>query len=108
MQHKLPIMAATILINIGVYLMVEKIVTVQNRAGIHARPAALIAQTANKFASEVLIEKDSVTINAKSIMGVITMAACYQTVLTVRATGSDEEAAVAAIQSLFENKFEED
>ena len=101
-------MAATILINIGVYLMVEKIVTVQNRAGIHARPAALIAQTANKFASEVLIEKDSVTINAKSIMGVITMAACYQTVLTVRATGSDEEAAVAAIQSLFENKFEED
>ena len=108
MQHKLPIMAATILINIGVYLMVEKIVTVQNRAGIHARPAALRAQTANKFASEVLIEKDSVTINAKSIMGVITMAACYQTVLTVRATGSDEEAAVAAIQALFENKFEED
>ncbi|MBO6100004.1 MAG: HPr family phosphocarrier protein, partial [Spirochaetaceae bacterium] len=52
--------------------------------------------------------KDSVTINAKSIMGVITMAACYQTVLTVRATGSDEEAAVAAIQALFENKFEED
>ena len=88
--------------------MVEKLVTVKNRAGIHARPAALIAQTANKFASEVLIEKDSVTINAKSIMGVITMAACYQTVLTVRDTGSDEEAAVAAIQTLFENKFEED
>ena len=86
--------------------MVEKLVTVKNRAGIHARPAALIAQTANKFASEVLIEKDSVT--AKSIMGVITMGACYQTVLTVRATGSDEEAAVAAIQTLFENKFEED
>lgn len=81
---------------------------VKNRAGIHARPAALIAQTANKFSSEVLIEKDSITINAKSIMGVITMAAGYQTSLTIRAEGSDEEAAVNAIQLLFENKFEED
>lgn len=88
--------------------MVEKIVIVKNRAGIHARPAALIAQTANKFASEVLIEKDSVTINAKSIMGVITMAAGYQTELTVRATGEDEQAAVDAIKTLFDNKFEED
>ena len=62
----------------------HKMVTVKNRAGIHARPAALIAQTANKFASEVLIEKnDSTVINAKSIMGVITMAAGYNTVLTV-------------------------
>lgn len=88
--------------------MVEKIIMVKNRAGIHARPAALIAQTANKFSSEVLIEKDSITINAKSIMGVITMAAGYQTSLTIRAEGSDEEAAVNAIQLLFENKFEED
>ncbi|MCQ2595977.1 MAG: HPr family phosphocarrier protein [Treponemataceae bacterium] len=88
--------------------MVERIVIVKNRAGIHARPAALIAQTANKFASEVLIERDSATINAKSIMGVITMAAGYQTELTVRATGEDEQAAVDAIQALFDNKFEED
>lgn len=88
--------------------MVERIVTVKNRAGVHARPAALIAQTANKFSSEVLIEKDSTTINAKSIMGVITMAAAYQTALTVRATGSDEEAAVDAIQALFDNRFEEE
>ena len=108
MQLRLPITAATILINIGVYLMVEKIVTVQNRAGIHARPAALIAQTANKFASEVLIEKDSVTINAKSIMGVITMAAGYNTQLTLKAEGADEKQAVAAIAQLFESKFEED
>ena len=54
--------------------MAEKAVTVRNRAGIHARPAALIAQTANKFASEVLIEKnDSTVINAKSIMGVFSL-----------------------------------
>lgn len=88
--------------------MTEKKITVTNRAGIHARPAALIAQTANKFASEVLIEKDDTTINAKSIMGVITMAAGYNTTMIVRANGSDEEAAVNAIVTLFENKFEEE
>ena len=87
---------------------VEKILTVRNRAGIHAHPAALIAQTANKFASEILIEKDSTTINAKSIMGVITMAAGYNTVLTLKAEGSDAQAAVDAIYNLFENKFEEE
>ena len=87
---------------------VEKLLTVRNRAGIHARPAALIAQTANKFASEILIEKDSTTINAKSIMGVITMAAGYNTVLTLKAEGSDAQAAVDAIYNLFENKFEEE
>ncbi len=86
----------------------EKMVTVKNRAGIHARPAALIAQTANKYASEILIEKDDTTINAKSIMGVITMAAGYNTVLTVKAEGSDAQEAVEAINQLFENKFEEE
>ena len=88
--------------------MIEKMLTVKNRAGIHARPAAIIAQTANKFSSEITIEKDSTVINAKSIMGVITMAAGYNTELIVKAVGSDEEAAVEAIFSLFENKFEEE
>lgn len=88
--------------------VVEKILTVRNRAGIHARPAALIAQTANKFASEIIIEKDSSTVNAKSIMGVITMAAAYNTTLTLRAEGPDEVDAAEAILNLFESKFEED
>ncbi|MGI5173719.1 HPr family phosphocarrier protein [Treponema sp. OMZ 840] len=88
--------------------MAEKLLTVRNRAGIHARPAALIAQTANKFASEVLMEKDGTVVNAKSIMGVITMAAGYNTTITVKANGTDEEQAVAALESLFENKFEEE
>ena len=86
----------------------EKLVTVKNRAGIHARPAALIAQTANKYASEILIEKDDTTINAKSIMGVITMAAAYNTVLTIKANGSDAADAVNAIKALFDSKFEEE
>lgn len=88
--------------------MIEKLLTVRNRAGIHARPAALIAQTANKFAAEVMLEKDSMTVNAKSIMGVITMAAGYETTLTLRAEGVDEKEAVAAIYQLFEAKFEEE
>ncbi len=88
--------------------MTEKLLTVLNRAGIHARPAALIAQTANKYASEITIEKDSAAVNAKSIMGVITMAAGYNTQLTLRAEGADEKQAVEAIAQLFESKFEED
>lgn len=88
--------------------MTEKILTVPNRAGIHARPAALIAQTANKFSSEITIEKDSAVVNAKSIMGVITMAAGYNTQLILRAEGNDEKEAVDAITQLFESNFEED
>lgn len=88
--------------------MVEKILSVRNRAGVHARPAALIAQTANKFASEIIMEKDDLTVNAKSIMGVITMAAAYNTTLKVSAEGADAQEAVDAIYSLFENKFEEE
>lgn len=88
--------------------MTTKTVTIKNRAGIHARPAALIAQTANRFASEILIERENTRINAKSIMGIITMAASYNTVLTICADGADEAEAIAAIDALFENKFEED
>ncbi len=88
--------------------MVEKLLTVRNRAGIHARPAALVAQTANKFASEVIIIKDTITVNAKSIMGVITMAAGYNETLTLQVTGADEKEAADAIYTLFESKFEEE
>ena len=88
--------------------MIEKILTVRNRAGIHARPAALIAQTANKFASEIIMEKNTTTVNAKSIMGVITMAAGYNTTLTLKVDGPDEKDASEAIEKLFESKFEED
>ena len=88
--------------------MVEKILTVRNRAGIHARTASLSAQTANKFSSEILLENLDTTENAKSIMGVITMAAGYNTNLTLKADGSDAADAVAAIAALFESKFEEE
>ncbi|QTQ12438.1 HPr family phosphocarrier protein [Treponema parvum] len=88
--------------------MIEKLLTVKNRAGIHARPAAIIAQTANKFESEITLIRDDITVNAKSIMGVITMAAGYNTAITLQVEGSDEKEAARAIENLFETKFEEE
>jgi phosphocarrier protein HPr len=88
--------------------MIEKNVIVKNRAGIHARPAASIVKTANQFNCELKFRKDNDEINAKSIMGIITLAAGFKTELTIVADGDDEEAAAYAISQLFENKFEED
>ena len=88
--------------------MKEQKVTIKNRAGIHARPAALLVQTANRFTSEISLEKNSERINAKSIMGIITLGATYKTEINIIADGEDENEAVAAIAQLFENKFEEE
>lgn len=83
-------------------------VTIKNRAGIHARPAALIVQTANEFDCEIFLEKDNNSINAKSIMGIITLGAGYNSVVNVKTEGDDEQAALEAIVKLFENRFEEE
>ena len=88
--------------------MVEKNVTIMNRAGIHARPAALIVQTANNFDSDIFFEKEDVRINGKSIMGIITLGAGYKSSLMVIAEGKDEEEALDAIVRLFETRFEEE
>jgi phosphocarrier protein len=90
--------------------MTEKYITIKNRAGIHARPAALIVQVAGKFASKInmIKEAENENINAKSIMGIITLGAGYNTTLLVRAEGPDEAEAVNAICDLFERRFEEE
>lgn len=88
--------------------MVERIVTIRNRAGMHARPAALLVKTASGFISQIFIEKDSERVNGKSIMGVITLGATYNTPLKIIAEGPDEAQAVDAIQKLFERRFEEE
>jgi phosphocarrier protein len=88
--------------------MVEKIVTVTNRAGVHARPSALLVQTTKNFKANIYFEKGSDRINAKSIMGIITLGAAYNTKLKIIADGIDEEAAVNSIVRLFETKFEEE
>ncbi len=88
--------------------MTSKTVTIKNRAGIHARPAALIVNTANQYESDVFLEKDTMRINSKSIMGIITLGASYKSSITIMAEGSDENDAVEAIAKLFENRFEEE
>jgi len=88
--------------------MVERIVTIRNRAGMHARPAALLVKTASGFASQISIEKDSERVNGKSIMGVITLGATYNTPLKLIADGPDEVAALDALQKLFDSRFEEE
>jgi phosphocarrier protein HPr len=88
--------------------MVERIVTIRNRAGMHARPAALLVKTASSFTSQVYIEKDNERVNGKSIMGVITLGATFNSQLKVIADGPDEAKAVDAIAALFENRFEEE
>jgi phosphocarrier protein len=88
--------------------MTEQKITVSNRAGIHARPAALVVQTIKNFKSNIFIQKENDKINAKSIMGVITLGAAYGTELTILADGEDEVQAVATLVHLFESKFEEE
>jgi phosphocarrier protein HPr len=88
--------------------MVERIVTIRNRAGMHARPAALLVKTASSFTSQIFIEKDTERVNGKSIMGVITLGATYNTELKIIAEGPDEAQAVDAIEKLFERRFEEE
>ena len=87
--------------------MVERDVTVKNRAGIHARPAGMIVTLANKFTSQIFIEKDDDKINAKSIMGLITLGVLCNTTIRLSATGPDETAAVEALAKLIDNRFEE-
>jgi len=87
--------------------MMEKDVTVKNRAGIHARPAGMIVTLANKFTSQIFIEKDNDKINAKSIMGLITLGVLCNTTIHLSAIGPDETAAVEALARLIDNRFEE-
>ncbi len=87
--------------------MVVREVEVLNRAGIHARPAALIVKVANQFSSNLYMEKDRMKINGKSIMGIITLGAAYKSKLTILTDGPDEDEAAEAIEKLFLNRFEE-
>jgi phosphocarrier protein HPr len=86
---------------------VEKICTVRNKMGLHARPAALIVQTANKFACDVTLEKDGQNVNGKSIMGVLMLAAAKGTTVMVRAEGDEAQKCADAIAELFEKGFNE-
>ena len=88
--------------------MVEKDFTVTPRLGLHARPAALFVHEAARFKSTVMVSKDGLEINGKSVMGLMLLAAECGAKLTIKFDGPDEKQAVEAIQKLFEKKFDED
>jgi phosphocarrier protein len=90
-----------------VVTLIEREVLIINRAGIHARPAAKLVRTAGSFASDIFLESGGERVNGKSIMGIITLGATYQTTVKIIADGTDERAAVAALAELFAHRFED-
>jgi phosphocarrier protein len=80
---------------------------VQNKMGIHARPAAMIVRVTNKFKADVFVEKDDEQVNGKSIMGLMMLAAAKGTMVKFLATGEDASQMLAELEALFAKKFDE-
>jgi phosphocarrier protein len=87
--------------------MIEREVTVPNKAGLHTRPASMLVRTAAEFEADFYIQKGKYEINGKSIIGVMTLAAEQGTPLSLVFDGADEEEAAETVVSLFENGFGE-
>lgn len=87
--------------------MFVKEVVVQNQIGLHARPATFFIQKANEFKSSIWVEKEERRVNAKSLLGVLSLGIVGNTPIRVIADGTDEEAAVAALVKLVESGFAE-
>ncbi len=88
--------------------MEEQKVIVQNSHGIHARPAAMLVETATKFSSSITLVNGPMPADAKSIMGIMMLSAVHGTEITVQADGPDETEAVTAIVDLFNSNFGND
>jgi phosphocarrier protein len=84
-----------------------KELVVQNKMGIHARPAAMIVRITNKFRADVFVEKDEEQVNGKSIMGLMMLAAGKGSKVKFLATGEDAPAMLAELEALFARKFDE-
>lgn len=86
---------------------VVKELVVQNKMGVHARPAAMIVRVTNKFKADVFVEKDDEQVNGKSIMGLMMLAAGKGSKVKFTVTGEDAPAMVAELEALFARKFDE-
>ena len=87
--------------------MIAKDIEIKNKLGLHARAAAKLVHVAARFKSDIKIRKGDEDVDAKSILGILLLAAGKGTVITVRADGEDESAAVEAIEKLIDGKFDE-
>ena len=88
--------------------MIERVVKIRNKAGLHTRPAATIVKIAAKYKCEFFISRNGMNINGKSIIGVMTLAAEEGAELTLTFDGGDEEEAATEITDLFERGFDEE
>lgn len=88
--------------------MITKNVTIINRLGLHARAATRLVNCASEFEAEVLLKKGQRSVNGKSIMGVLTLAAATGTELTIETDGQDAKLAMVALIGLINNRFGED
>jgi phosphocarrier protein HPr len=86
--------------------MPEMRVEIKNEVGLHARPAAIFVQTANKFGSEITVRHGETTANAKSILSILTLGAGKGAILTLNADGEDAEQALQALADLISRDFE--
>jgi phosphocarrier protein len=87
--------------------IIEKKIVIKNIDGLHARPAALFVQIANKFDSEISVTKGKQTVNGKSIMGIMMLAAGKGSKITIRASGEDAQSAILELEKLLLGKFED-
>lgn len=85
----------------------ERDLVITNKLGLHARPAALFVQTANRFESSIEIRKEDMSVDGKSIMGIMTLAAEMGSAIKVTATGKDADEALGALAKLVESNFGE-
>jgi phosphocarrier protein HPr len=88
--------------------MISREFTISNKLGLHARPSAQLTQTASRFASDIHLSRNGRRVNAKSIMGVMMLAAGQGATITVEAEGDDAEQALQAIGQLIADRFGED
>jgi phosphocarrier protein HPr len=86
----------------------EEIVTLLNKVGLHARPAAMFVQTASKYKSKIKISKEEKEVDAKSILGVLSLAAFHNDKIKIKAEGEDAEEALKQLIDLVNNKFGEE
>lgn len=88
--------------------MIQEIILIKNKTGLHARPAAQLVKIASRFNSEITIYKDGLEVNGKSIMGVMMLAAESGSELDFQINGDDEDDALRAIRELIESNFNEE
>lgn len=87
--------------------MIKQDIIIINKLGLHARASTKLTQTASQFAADIFIERNGRKVNAKSIMGVMMLAAAKGSTVTFEASGADEVAAIAALEALINDYFGE-